>query len=117
MKKITVILTTLVIISLYGCGPNRMYHYGDYSSTLYDYRKDSNGENLARHISEMESIVAESKEEGKRVPPGLYGEMGYMYMKTNKKGKAVEYFNLEKTLYPESRVLMDRMIKSTSDES
>jgi len=117
MKKIIVVFFALLIMSTYGCGPKRLYHYGSYSNTLYDYRKDSNHENLMKHIKEMESIVVESNEQGMRIPPGLYGEMGYMYLKAKNTGKALEYFNRERNLYPESIILMDRMIKSTKEGS
>lgn len=112
-----IIVFFLATVVVYGCGPNRMYNYGSYSNTLYDYRKDSTNENLLNHIKEMENIVVSSGEDGKRVPPGLFGEMGYMYLKNNDKNKAVEYFNREKALYPESVILMDRMIKTIANES
>ena len=117
MKKIALTLMALAIVSIYGCGPNKLYYYGSYSNTLYEYRKDANQETLARHMKELENIIAESKEEGKRVPPGLYGELGYLHMKSNDNVKAVNFFNLEKQIYPESTILIDRLIKQTNKDS
>ena len=117
MKKISLALISLAFISIYGCGPNRLYYYGSYSNTLYNYRKDTNHETLARHMEELENIIAESKEQGKRVPPGLYGELGYLYMKSSNIEKAINFFNLEKKIYPESTVLMDRLIKQSNKGS
>ena len=46
------------------------------------------------------------------VPPGIYAELGYIYLKENKSKEAVTLFETESQLYPESKHLMDRLIQS-----
>jgi hypothetical protein len=100
-----------------------MYNWEDYSKTLYAYKKDSNEESLLKHMKELEKIIEVSNQNNMRVPPGVYGELGYYYLRSNKIKEAVEYFNFEKQLYPESGILMDRLIqkaavaKTLSDEA
>lgn len=113
MKKKFLLLLVILGVTTVGCAQKRMYYWGNYSSTLYDYRKNTSDATLLKHMQELENIVVKSKDNNKRVPPGLYGELGYFYLKTNKKKKAIEYFNLEKQLYPESSVLMNRLIQKS----
>jgi len=123
MKKVILILLMLVFASLISCAPKQMYNWEDYSKTLYAYKKDSNEESLLKHIKELEKIIEVSNQNNMRVPPGVYGELGYYYLRNNKIKEAVEYFNFEKQLYPESVILMDRLIqkaavaKTLSDEA
>ncbi|MBL7049726.1 MAG: DUF4810 domain-containing protein [Nitrospira sp.] len=113
MRKLLLFITLLLSISFIGCAPKQMYSWGNYSDTLYAYKKDSNDETLMRHLQELNKIIEESKKHDQRVPPGVYGELGYLSLKGNKPEKAIEYFNAEKQLYPESTVLMDRLIKKS----
>ena len=113
MKNILLFIVFLLIISSIGCAPKRMYYWGNYSDTLYAYKQNSNDETLLKHMQELNKIVEESNKYYKRVPPGVYGELGYLSFKSNKTKEAIEYFNFEKQLYPESTILMDRLIKKS----
>ncbi len=113
MKNILLFIAFLLIVSSIGCVPKQMYYWGNYSETLYAFKKNSNDETLLKHMQELNKIVEESNKRNKRVPPGVYGELGYLSFKSNKAKEAIEYFNLEKQLYPESTILMDRLIKKS----
>ncbi len=113
MKHILFFVVFLLIVSSIGCAPKQMYYWGNYSDTLYAYKKNSNDETLLKHMQELNKIVKESNKSNRRVPPGVYGELGYLYLKTNKTKEAIEYFKLEKQLYPESTILMDRLIQKS----
>ena len=45
-----------------------------------------------------------------RVPPGMYANLGYLYLKTGNTKKAKENFIQEKSIYPEATFFMNRMI-------
>ncbi len=113
MKNILLFIVFLLIVSSIGCAPKQMYYWGNYSDTLYAYKKNSNDETLLKHMQELNKIVEKSNKHNKRIPPGVYGELGYLYLKTNKTKEAIEYFKLEKQLYPESTILMDRLIQKS----
>jgi len=107
------IAVVFVSVGLVGCATNnqRLYDYGDYSSTLYSLSKNQNEETLAEHKSALEQIITSSKEHTRKVPPGIYAELGYIYQKENNKKEAVKLYKLESDLYPESQYLMARLIK------
>lgn len=95
-----------------GCATPRqpMYAWGNYSDSLYQSKKNETPETYEQHVQVLEKIVTESNTRNLRVPPGVYAELGYVYASRNNPGKAIELFRLEKQTYPESTLLMDRLI-------
>jgi hypothetical protein len=69
------------------------------------------------HEEELMLIVSKSKELGLKVPPGIYAELGLFAMENGDNGQGLNYFNLEKSEYPESKVLMDRVIQEQQQGS
>ncbi len=49
---------------------------------------------------------------GGRVPPGLYAEYGYALYEAGQANEALIYFGKEKEKWPESAVIMDKMIRN-----
>ncbi len=120
MKRI--IITLLLVatgLTSVGCAPKPLYYWGDYSNTLYRLRKDANDETRAKHMAELEAIVDKSNGNSMRVPPGVCCELGYMLAQKGNNKRAMEYFVLEKSTYPESTILVDRLIEriKTADDS
>jgi len=106
------ILIFLVAVVTCSCAAPKMYHWGDYSNSLYNSKKNPSDENLLKHKQVLEEIVKQSNEKSLRVPPGVYAELGYIYFRQNNGKEAERYFELEKQLYPESTVFMQRLIQS-----
>ena len=106
----------LLIISLsflfFGCAAPKMYYWGDYSKSIYAYRKNPTEENLQKHKRVLEVIVERSQQDNLRVPPGVYAELGYIYFRENKKPEALKFFEFEEKLYPESRIFMQRLTQA-----
>jgi len=115
MKK-TILLTILGLFFI-GCVPKQLYHWGNYSQTLYTYKKEATNEAFQAHYQELLEIIKESEKRTLRVPPGVHGELGYLQLTLGKADEALLNFNKEKELYPESRVLMDRLILKTTKSS
>lgn len=92
---------------------SQMYYWGNYSGTLYNAKKNPCPESLSEHKAGLEAIIDESKTRNLRVPPGVYAELGYIYSMENNTQKAIELFQLEQNTYPESGVLMARLIQQT----
>jgi len=87
--------------------PRGLYDWGGYDTSLYALMKDPNkqeafGEALRKEI--------ERNPDGRRVPPGVYAEYGYILFVAGRKDDAARYFALEKTRWPESARIMDRML-------
>lgn len=101
--------------SFAGCAPKKMYYWGDYSKSLYSYRKNASEETLLKHQQTLENIIETSNAENLRVPPGVFAELGYYYFKQNNNTRAIQYFRMEEKTYPESKVLMERLIQVAED--
>lgn len=106
---ILVLLTGL----LGACAPPSAYHWGDYQAGLYSYYKDP--EALDAFMEALEDAIQEG-EADQRVPPGLYAEYGYLLMAKGRRDEAIVYFNKEKSAWPESTVLMEKLISVASAE-
>jgi hypothetical protein len=108
----SLLLILLVPVLLASCAPQRMYYWGDYSTTLYRSRKDPCEENLLKHKQALENIIQKSEEQNLRVPPGVYAELGYVYFRQNATDTAVKYFLMEEQTYPESGIFMERLVQA-----
>lgn len=104
---------------LISCAPRTTYVWGSYETDLYGYYKDP--ERLENLMKALETAIAEgekaananSSSDGskpRRIAPGLYAEYGYLLLIKNDGVTAKSYFEKEKQSWPESTVLMDKMI-------
>jgi hypothetical protein len=87
----------------------KQYVWEDYSSTLYQMKKNPSAETIKQHMDELTNIMERSKELNLRVPPGVYCEYGFLLMKEGKKEEAFRYFDLEQQTYPESIVFITNL--------
>jgi hypothetical protein len=106
------IITTAVFMTACSSHNTALYNYGDYSESYYSDVKDHSHESqLALQKSIEEAIKNAQESRSGRVAPGLYANLGYIYLKEGQSKLAIENFKKEKALYPESTKLMDRLIK------
>jgi hypothetical protein len=115
MRKYLLLLV-LLIVFISGCVQTSMYYWGNYSGTLYKYKKAPSDETLNTHIESIEKIIKESDYYNKKVPPGIYCEYAYYYMLEGNNEDAKKYFELEKKLYPESTKFVDVLLQGMSVE-
>jgi hypothetical protein len=100
----------LLAVFLAGCAaPQKMYYWGDYSKTLYQLKKHPSEQSGLVHQQALENIIVESGKNNLRIPPGVHAELGYIYFHQNRKEMAIQNFEMEKQLYPESALLMERL--------
>ena len=95
-----------------GCSTHKpLYEYGEYSDSYYDLKKSPTPESELAYQKSLEYAIANASESRSgRVPPGIYANLGYFYLKSGNTQKAIENFTLEKSIYPEAQYFMDRMI-------
>lgn len=107
------LIAILFVFALSACAPpTPLYVYGDYSESYYRNKKTENEENWLKLEASMEkSIEDAAKSRSGRVPPGMYANLGYMYLKDGNAQKAIDNFEKEKSIYPEAAHFMDRIIK------
>ena len=87
-----------------------MYDYGEYSETFYTMKRDVGENSMNEWKVTLEDVIQRSGEQSLRVPPGVYANLGYLYLKVNDSRAAISYFELEKSIYPESVIFMNNLI-------
>ncbi len=96
---------------LAGCAPKGLYNWGSYSQATNKYYRDPAQQ--AAYREALQGVIAE--EQGQRVPPGIYAELGYLEMAAGNTAEAKRLFLAEKARWPESGPFMDRMIRKIDD--
>lgn len=113
MSRETIFCLLLLTGLLGACAPKTVYNWGDYENRLYAYYK--NPEAMEALMKALDSAITEGEKDS-RIPPGLYAEYGFLLLEKEQRGEAVIYFNKEKSTWPESTVLMDKMISAANTD-
>jgi hypothetical protein len=95
----------VVVFVLAGCVPQPKYNWGDYSATMIAMDEDPAG--APAYEAALAAIV---NNPDKTVPPGIYAEYGYVLQEKGDTKDAAAMYAREKAAWPESAVLMDRMM-------
>ncbi len=101
----------LIVATLSGCaGQSTLYKWGSYEQALYEGYKDTTKMEALRlklegHIGEMEKL-------NQKVAPGLYAELGTLYLQGGAADKAINMYSRERDIWPESKGLMTAMIQN-----
>lgn len=116
MKNIYFVLIICAWVFTGCAAPQHMYHWGNYSHSLYKYKKSPTDENLLLHKEALIKIIDESNKTSKRIPPGIYCEYGYILISEGKTDEALKYLELEEQTYPESKVFIQRLKATINKE-
>ncbi len=108
MNNLKIVLIFSVLFSLTACAQN-LYVWNDYDNNLYAYYQ--NPTERAKFIEELQETILKAEESG-RVPPGIYAEYGYAQYEEGNFADAITYFQKEYDMWPESRILMQKMIRN-----
>jgi hypothetical protein len=107
------ILALALGLAATGCA-NRssLYQWGGYDAMLYQSYKSPEKavefrQGLELHISKLEQAQV-------KVAPGLYAELGTLYLQAGDPTKAVAMYTKERAAWPESKGLMDSLIGNLS---
>ena len=99
----------VIVFFVSGCASTK-YAWKGYDSDLYNHYKDPGQQE--KFMEQIKEII-DNAEPKKTVPPGIYAEYGYLLYESKQYAEAITYFQKEKGLWPESKVLMDKMISNT----
>jgi hypothetical protein len=100
-----------MLFSLSGCqSAKTIYYWDDYQENLYNYTQVNKTES-AEQIQSLEHTIEKAKSANKPVPLGLHAHLGLLYSNAGKKDKALEHFEAEKSLFPESKNFIDLIEK------
>lgn len=86
------------------------YQWGGYDSALYSSYKDPTQSEQLR--IKLETLITEQEQNKQKVAPGLYAELGTLYLQAGSTDKAVAMYAKERNAWPESKDLMTAMIKN-----
>lgn len=101
----------LASIVFAGCATTQgAYNWGAYDELLYQSYKDAT--KVADLRVGLEQHIAALEKANGRVPPGLYAELGTLYLEAGDSERAIDMYSRERDAWPESKGLMDVMIAS-----
>lgn len=90
------------------------YYWGSYENLLYKMYITPGEASGAEQIDNLERDILQAGD--RAVPPGLFAHLGFLYAAEGNIAKAEESLNIEKELYPESRVLIDGMLERAATQ-
>lgn len=112
MIKLT--LVAGAFLALAGCAQQGMYDWGNYSGLMYqNYKKP---ESVAVNLATLQAHVTALEGRRTKVAPGLYADLGTLYLQAGDRDRAVENYRKERAAWPESAGLMDAMIKNLASK-
>jgi hypothetical protein len=119
MKKLFLLVGCLVSLSLVGCvsAPKSLYSWGQYPQQTYLLLTVPEKVSPQEQIVKLEKDIEKAKAKNTAVPPGLYAHLGLLNLNINNGPRAIEYFELERQVYPESTILMDRLLQKMTGAS
>ncbi len=87
-----------------------MYNWDGYDDSLYHHYK--NPQQRETFVENLKTTILDSEQSGLKVPPGIYAEYGFVLYEEGKNNEAIAYFEKEKAKWPESRFIMEKMIRN-----
>ena len=109
MRLLTTCLT-LIALALGGCAAPNKYNWSGYDKGLYDAYKDPT--QISALQIKLQAIVDTLEQQKQITPPGLYAELGTLYLQEGLTDKAKIYYAKERDTWAESKTLMDLLIKN-----
>lgn len=107
IRKLGLVTALLGAVALTACAPTSRFEWGAYEQALYAYSQ--NPENRGVYKSALEKAIERGRARD-AIAPGLLAELGYLYLEEGNSVEALKHFREERALFPESAVLMDRVI-------
>jgi hypothetical protein len=119
VRHIFLLMSGLVSLSLVGCAtaPKSLYSWGEFPQQTYLTLSLPEKATPQDQVLKLEKDIEKAKAKNLAVPPGLYAHLGLQYLNMNDAPRAIQYFELERQVYPESTVLMDRLLKKMTGQS
>lgn len=100
--------------TLAGCAhrAESLYQWESYQAQVYQYLKGSSSDPQAQ-IAVLEQDFQKIQARQRKPPPGFHAHLGLLYATIGKDDQAVQQFQTEKALFPESTAFMDMLLDKT----
>ncbi|MBI4517621.1 MAG: DUF4810 domain-containing protein [Deltaproteobacteria bacterium] len=102
------------VIVTAGCGPTALYDWGQYEDSL---QASYVAHDEVKAQAALEATITSAQQTGRRVPPGVCAEYGFLLYKRGQPAQAIQYFEQEARLFPESKPLMDKLITKVRQQA
>ena len=109
MKKY--IYLFIIAFAVSSCATPGLYSWNKYEQASYNYLKKADEKSIDQIMKQYQKIIKKQKGTRKTTPPGMYADYGFFLIQRGdiKNGKV--NLNKEISLYPESKVFIDRILK------
>jgi len=109
------VMAAAALLAVTGCATQKgLYDWGGYSGLLYqNYKKP---ETVAANLVKLQTHVSAMEQGKAKVAPGLYADLGTLYLQAGERDRALENYRKERAAWPESAGLMDSMIKNLDNK-
>lgn len=112
-KFIGVVAASLLCV---GCATTpSLYQWEDYQPQVYKYLKDE-GKSKEEQIIILEKGLQKIQATGKTPPPGYHAHLGLLYYEVGRGAEAVQQFQTEKALFPESTKYMNFLLNKMQNK-
>lgn len=101
-------LSSITILT--GCASTSLYQWAGYEDQLYASYKDPTKVEAMRN--RLEAHIQQARQSGIKVAPGLYAELGTLYLQAGQRKQAISYYEQERQNWPESKQLMTALIQN-----
>ncbi|MGO2232728.1 DUF4810 domain-containing protein [Marinomonas sp.] len=110
-KIIYFITAFFLLLALGGCAAKKStFYWGEYENLLYGMYIEPGSADSTTQISTLLNDIQKAEAQDIPVAPGIHAHLGYMYALEGNVAQSKSEFMTEKTLFPESAILIDGMM-------
>ena len=112
MFNFRIVATLLTLFLFAGCATQQdIYYWGEYEELIYNTYVKPGSADPQTQVEKLTADIQKSESLGKKVAPGIYAHLGYLYAVQGKDSQSEAAFVEERALYPESSVFIDGMLR------
>jgi len=111
--QLKIIMRFLLILFclVMGCAPASLYQWGEYEDFLYKRYNKPGSVTTQEEILSLENHLEQTYSKKLLPPPGYHAHLGFLYISDGQYSRAIEHFNVEKKLFPESTHFINGLIE------
>lgn len=111
-NKVSFAIVFFSLFILSGCATKKStFYWGEYENMLYGMYIEPGSADSTTQISTLVTDIQKAEAQNIPVAPGIHAHLGYMYALEGNVAQSKSEFMTEKTLFPESAILIDGMMK------
>lgn len=111
MKRTVMMVALISAVLLTGC-QSTQYEWNHYSDRMYQYYSEKIDDQ--QYMNTLLRAEKAAKGHNRKLGPGLFAEIGTMYLRMGKAATAIEYYKKEADTWPESKGFMTSLVEGIS---